>query len=226
MEFHDFCKLLDVSLNHSLVEESNFIRLSLAQRNFLSFLEKNKYTIVYKQRQEGVSFAMSLYILWKVIVNPKFKVGVIASSHQEIQTLRQLINGNLHVLEQIFHSQGLENTILTPEKHNQKFTEFSNHSKIQYWTKKQRDAGRGYLLDFIYISELGFNDNYDDLIQSFMCCFNPTSNKSKFIITTTDLNNLKEDFFMNGDGIMEYWTDSFDGKRKVIIEKKITKYKF
>ncbi len=82
-----------------------------------------------------------------------------------------------------------------------------------------KNAGIGHKLDFIYISELNYQDDFITLVNNLYPCvaFNP---KGRFLITTTDLRHLKDDFKMNGEGVFEYWTDSFfDGRRFVLVEK-------
>ena len=111
--------------------------------------------------------------------------------------------------------------LLTPKNHNIHNTTLPNGSSIFYWLKRSKDAIRGHSVNFVYISELTFEDNYQELLQSmFPCLISKNKENHRLLITTTDLRNLSEDFFMNGDGINEYWcNDFFDGRRFVIIEK-------
>jgi hypothetical protein len=65
---------------------------------------------------------------------------------------------------------------------------------------------------------MSYSDDYTRIINSMMLSVMSSKN-GKFIITTTDLSNVKDDLFMNGDGVNEYWMDSFNGTRFVIFEK-------
>jgi hypothetical protein len=213
MEFHDFISEIDFSSPYS---DSNceLHKLTYSQNEMLSFIHENRFSVIYKRRQEGVSSAMCIYLLWLLINKPNYQVGMICSSRTERELFRQVINNNLHKIEKAFKKQNIDSAILTPTNHNMDFTKFSNGSKINYWTKNQPDAGRGYMLDFIYLSEISFMDNYMGIIQALSMC------GGKFVLTTTELRNLKDDFFMNGDGISEYWCIGlYTARRFVMIEK-------
>jgi hypothetical protein len=193
-------------------------KLTISQNEMLKSIHENPFTIVYKRRQEGVSMAISVYMMWLLVNNPGYSIGFLFSSSAEREIFRQMINMNLSKLEEMFKKQGID-MMLTPEKHNQKNTMLPNGSTIHYWSKKSRDSWRGRSVDFIYISELGLQDNFIEL----MACLFPLvalNQYGRFLITTTDLRHLKDDFEMNGDGIYEHWCDSFfDGRRFVIFEK-------
>jgi hypothetical protein len=210
----DFDKLLNIIQFNYL----GYFKLTVVQNEMLKFISDNKFLIVYKGRQEGVSTAISVYILWKLINCPGCSIGMLYSSNNERENFRQMINMNLDNIEKIFKSLGID-MILTPDKHNENQTCLPNGSKIFYWSKNSKDALRGMSLDFIYVSELNNKDNFIYILQSLMPCLNYNKD-AKFLITTSDLRNLKEDFPMNGDNISEYWSgDYFDGTRFVLIEK-------
>lgn len=193
-------------------------KLTISQNELLRFIDKNKFSIIYKRRQEGVSTAISMYMLWLLINNPGYSIGMLFKNNSEKENFRQLINMNLTTLEGVFKKLGID-MVLTPERHNQSFTLFPNKSRINYWSRRSENAFRGHGINFAYISEITQEENYMQIIQGIWPCV-AHSQKGKFLITTTDLRNLKEDFHMNGDGISEYWcSDFFDGKRFVIVEK-------
>ena len=220
MEFHEFFESMDFSQQYADDETSlkKIHKLTMSQNQLLTFVNDNKFTIIYKKRQEGVSSALAAYLLWLLIKNDNYKIGMVASSRGERENFRQLINMNLNKLEALFERKGFGDSILTPENHNINFTKFINGSSINYWTKNQPDAGRGYALDLVYISEMSYSDDYTGIINSMMLSVMSSKN-GKFIITTTDLTNIKDDLFMNGDGVNEYWMDSFSGTRFVLFEK-------
>jgi len=220
MEFHEFFEFMDFSQQYADDETSlkKIHKLTMSQNQLLTFVNDNKFTIIYKKRQEGVSSAFAAYFLWLLINNNNYKIGMITSNRSEMEIFRQIINMNLNKLEALFGRKGFNNSILTPENHNVNFTKFINGSSINYWTKSQPDAGRGHDLDLVHISELSYNDDYTRLINSMILSVMNSKN-GKFIITTTNLSNVKDDLFMNGYGVNEYWMDSFNGTRFVIFEK-------
>jgi hypothetical protein len=193
-------------------------KLTISQNEMLKSIHENPFTIVYKRRQEGVTLATSIYMMWLLINNPGYSIGFLYCSSAERELFRQMINSNLSKLEEMFKKQGID-MVLTPERHNQQRTTLPNGSTIHYWSKKSKDSWRGHRMDFVYISELGLQDNFIELI----ACLFPLvalNKRGRFLITTTDLRHLKDDFEMNGDGIYEHWCDSFfDGRRFVIVEK-------
>lgn len=224
MEFHEFFELMDFSQQYADDDALKKIhKLTMSQNQLLTFVNDNKFTIIYKKRQEGVSSAIIAYLMWLLVNNDNYRICMVASSREEREKFRQLININLDKLEMIFRKKGFD-SVLTYENHNVNFTKFINGSTINYFTKNQPDAGRGYASDLVYISEVSYSDDYTRIINSMMLSVMSSKN-GKFIITTTDLSNIKDDFFMNGDAINEYWMDSFNGKRFVIFEKTSSKYK-
>lgn len=195
------------------------VKLTISQNELLKFVHNNHFSIIYKRRQEGVSTAISFYMLWLLMSTPGYTIGMLFSNTSERENFRQMINMNLSKLEEVFKKRGIE-MVLTPKNHNIHNTTLPNDSRIFYWLKRSKDAIRGHSVNFVYISELTFEDNYQELLQRILPCINKKQKNSRLLITTTDLRNLSEDFFMNGDGIHEYWcNDFFDGRRFVIIEK-------
>lgn len=220
MEFHDFVSEIDFTSDFNKI---GINKLTCSQSEMLSHIHKNKFTIVYKRRQEGVSTALAIYLLWLLVKIPNYEIGMICFSKGERELFRQLINFNLNKLERIFEKNNINSSILKAENHNVHFTKLSNNSRITYMLPRP-DAGRGHRLDLIYVSEASFGNNFMDMIQGIFMCL---SGNGKIILTTTDLTNIKDDFFMNGDGITEFWCNSlFAGTRKVMIEKKLNSINF
>lgn len=215
MEFHDFISEIDFSSPDNDLE---LHKLTYSQNEMLTFIHENKFSIIYKRRQEGVSTALCAYILWMLIKNPGYKIGMFCD-RGEREHFRQLININLDKIELSFKKQDFDSNILRPSYHNVTFTKFPNGSEI-FYLPKSPTSGKGRNLDFVYISEVSFRDDFMNLIQALSPCI-WTNKDGKFIITTTDLRDLKDDFFMNGDGISEYWCNNlFASRRFVMIEKR------
>ena len=213
MEFDDLVKIMDFYLSD---DDGQKIQLTLSQNEMLRHINESSFTVVYKRRQEGISFAISIYIFWSLIKNSGYSIIFLYSSTAERELFRQMINSNLGKLESFFLKKGLE-CKLTPEEHNLNLTKLPNGSTIRYVSKNTQL--RGYSADFIYLSELRNKDNF---IETLACIFPMIafSLKAKLVITTSELRNIKDDFLMNGDYITEYWTNSFfDGTRKVLLEK-------
>src|ERR1035437_5425631 len=160
MEFHEFFELMDFSHDYADdISIAKFKQLTISQNELLTFINENKVSIVYKKRQEGVSSAISAYLLWLLINNNNYTIGMITPNRHDREMFRQFINMNLKKLEIIFKQKGIEDFILTSEKHTIDYTSLPNGSEIFYWTRNQKNAMRGYKLNTIYISELSYNDD-------------------------------------------------------------------
>jgi len=210
MEFHKFI---------NAIEGPNY-KMMPNQHSLLTFIHKTKNCIIYKERQEGVSTAISLYLLWNLITIPNITIGLISHSTQEREIFRQTVNMSLSKLEELFKQiLGTDRDLLfTPATHNTNETSFPNGSKIKYWNSTNKNAGRGEALDMVYISELGYNNDWEEIIWSITPCL-AAKKDSRLIISSTVLRNLKEGFFKDSD-IQEHWCgDLFDGKRTVLFEK-------
>lgn len=217
MEFKSFFEEFDIDLDF-LSNKSVKKNLSVAQHEMLNFIHTNPFLVIYKGRQEGVSTCITLYLLWTLLTKPGITIGMLYTSTHEREVFRQTINMNLDKINLFFSQFNIE-CILTEKNHNVNVTKFPNGSTIHYWNKNNKSAGRGHRMDFIYVSELSFSDNFIQLISTLFPCV-AFSKDGKFLLTTTDLRNLKEDFNMNGDLIIEYWSDNFfSGTRRVMIEK-------
>lgn len=215
MEFKSFFEGFDLDFTSNM---NNKRSLSVSQHSMLNFIHDNPFLVIYKGRQEGVSTCVNLYLLWTLLTKPGIQIAMLHSSSHEREMFRQTINMNLDKINLFFSKFNIE-CVLNEKTHNVNATKFPNGSTIRYWSKGNKNAGKGSSLDFIYISELCLSDNFIELISCLFPCV-AFSKNGKFLITTTDLKNLKEDFNMNGDLIVEYWSDNFfGGTRKVLIEK-------
>jgi hypothetical protein len=92
MEFHKFI---------SAIEGPSY-KITPNQNSLLNFIHETKDCIIYKERQEGVSTAISLYLLWTLITIPGISIGLISPSTQEREIFRQTVNMSLSKLEEIF----------------------------------------------------------------------------------------------------------------------------
>lgn len=215
MDFKSFFEGFELDFTSNMDNKRN---LSVAQNEMLNFIHDNPFLVIYKGRQEGVSTCITFYLLWILLTKPGITIGMLYASNHERELFRQTINMNLDKINLFFSKFNIK-CVLTAKNHNINVTKLPNGSTIHYWNKNNKSAGRGFSMDFIYISELSFSDNFIKLISNIFPCvaFSPNG---KFLITTTNLRNIKEDFHMNGDSIIEYWSDNFfSGTRRVIVEK-------
>lgn len=207
MEFHNFIKE---------IEGQNY-QITATQNSLLKFIDETQHSIIYKKRQEGVSTAISLYLLWLLITKNDYSILMVYTSTVDREIFRQNINMSLSKLEDIFEKHYKQEIRFTPKEHNINRTRFPNNSSIEYASANNRNTGRGFHVDLLYISEI--NENCFDLMPALIPCLMPTQ-RGKIIITSTDYREIKTNYFLNTPNVEEYWCNGFfDGKRVVIFEK-------
>lgn len=209
MEFHNFIQEI----------EGPTYKITPNQNSLLNFIHTNKNCVIYKNRQEGVSTAICLYLLWKLITEPGIKIGLVSEATSEREIFRQTVNMSLSKLESLLKELlgGNTNALFSPSSHNINSTKFPNGSTIYYISVNNKHAGRGIYLDFVYMSEFRDSKQWMDMLICLSPCMT-LSNNSKLIITSTEMRNLRDELL--NEEIQEYWCgDLFDGKRMVLTEK-------
>ena len=213
-EFEDFLNCLYVP--SEITENSHIFELTISQNELLKHLEENDHTVIYKKRRQGVSTAISIYLLWLLLSRPKYKIILVSKGQYDRECFRQLINSNLNIIELIAKKQGFDSWKLTTKNHNVEKTIFANNSEISYLSINNIHYFRGFRVNCLYFSELLNEDNFFNTMTSALPCIFGVNN-SKLIISTTDFRNIG----VKLKGIKEHWVgDYFDGKRFVIVEKK------
>ena len=124
------------------------------QEDSLTQLKENRYNIILKSRQLGISTLTAGYALWKMIYKSDFNCLVIAT--------KQDVAKNLVTKVRVMHEnlpKWLKGQILEDNKLSLKLT---NGSQIKAISSKG-DAGRSEALSLLIFDEAAFIDKIDDI---------------------------------------------------------------
>ena len=124
------------------------------QERTLSEFDKERYNIVLKSRQTGISTLCAGYALWKMLFNNDFNALVIATKQEvakNLVTKVRYMNDNL--------PSWLKQTTIEDNKLSLRY---SNGSQIKA-TSSSGDAGRSEALSLQVFDEAAFIDNIEDI---------------------------------------------------------------
>jgi len=124
------------------------------QETTLTEFKDNRYNIILKSRQLGISTLTAGYSLWKMLFKPDFNVLVIAT--------KQDVAKNLVTKVRVMHEnlpKWLKGSILEDNKLSLRLT---NGSQIKAISSKA-DAGRSEALSLLVLDEAAFIDRIDEI---------------------------------------------------------------
>lgn len=126
------------------------------QEDTLDQISKNRYNIILKSRQTGISTLAAGYALWQMMRNDNFKVLVIATK----QTVAKNIVQKVKVMHQFLPSW-LKQDHQTVENNKLQIT-LENGSFIKA-VPATKDAGRSEALSLLIIDEAAFINGIDEI---------------------------------------------------------------
>ena len=124
------------------------------QEDSLTRISQNRYTVILKSRQLGISTLTAGYALWRMIFKEDFNVLVIATKQdvaKNLVTKVRVMHDNLPVW---LKGKALEDNKLS--------LRFKNGSQIKAISSKG-DAGRSEALSLLIFDEAAFIDRIDDI---------------------------------------------------------------
>ena len=124
------------------------------QENVLTSMRDNRYNVILKSRQLGISTLSAGYALWCMIFKPDFNVLVIATKQdvaKNLVTKVRVMNDNLPTW-----LKG------TATEDNKLSLRYKNGSQIKAVSSKG-DAGRSEALSLLIIDEAAFVDRIDEI---------------------------------------------------------------
>lgn len=124
------------------------------QEETLLHFEQNRYNIILKSRQTGMSTLSAGYSLWKMLFVDDFNILVIATKQEVAKNLVTKVR----VMNQYLPSW----LKLTAIEDNKLSLRYSNGSQIKA-TSAAVDAGRSEALSLLIMDEAAFIDNADDI---------------------------------------------------------------
>jgi len=122
--------------------------LNPEQLILLNGLKNNKYNIVSKSRQLGISYVMCAYSLWLAITKPESTCFLIAHTEKATREV-------FHKLKQLYNDLP---DCIKPEyvANNRAELALANGSRISCYTMSNSEIGRGSTIDFVHFSEVAF----------------------------------------------------------------------
>jgi hypothetical protein len=124
------------------------------QEDSLTEIESNRYNVILKSRQMGISTLTAGYSLWSMIFNEDFNVLVIATTQN---TAKNLVT-KVRVMNEL-----LPNWLkIRTAEDNRLSLRYSNGSQIKA-VSSSPDAARSEALSLLIIDEAAFIDSIDDI---------------------------------------------------------------
>jgi hypothetical protein len=124
------------------------------QEDTLTEFKKNRYNIVLKSRQTGISTLTAGFSLWKMLFNQDFNVLVIATKQEVAKNLVTKVR----VMNQYLPSWLKQTTV----EDNKLSLRYSNGSQIKA-TSAAGDAGRSEALSLLVFDEAAFIDSIEEI---------------------------------------------------------------
>jgi hypothetical protein len=124
------------------------------QEKTLTEFHKNRFNIVLKSRQTGISTLSAGYSLWKMIFNSDFNILVIATKQEVAKNLVTKVRVMHELLPSWMKGGSLEDNKLS--------LRLSNGSQIKAIASSP-DAGRSEALSLLIFDEAAFIDDIDEI---------------------------------------------------------------
>lgn len=133
-----------------------------AQEKCIQDFLKNRFNIILKSRQLGISTIVAGYITWRLVFFPYQEIRVVATKNSTAQIIIEMAYNMFDSIDKdILKVLGLEK--LTEQKHT---VMLSNGSRAKAFTKgsgTNPDTGVGSALSLLVIDEAALIKNIDDI---------------------------------------------------------------
>ena len=183
----------------------NNSKLSINQKEVLDLIHHNKFSVIYKNRGDGVSTVLHLYIMWRIVESPGISIALM--SHPNSRDLcRQNMCRNLKTLKINSVVDNVNKTI------------FDNDSRVSYFSGQSPDSLWGHSVNIIIFDDLPTDYQERFLEDSILVRAAAAVRNSKIIISTSEpsfKNTIDNSVFK----FQEIYGSFFNGKRQVLVEK-------
>lgn len=164
-------------------------KLNAAQQELHEMMNKNRFSIVSKARQSGISTMSISMALWRAVTKPNENILIVSYKSDSSKALFQ----KLKTMNDWLPREKYPNLFPTVERDNRDELLFTNGSRITCAVASHKDVGRGSTFGYIHISEFAFMANQKQQLLSLEQCLAKGS-ESNLVIETTS----------NGTGNMYY----------------------
>jgi hypothetical protein len=150
------------------------------QERTLEEIENNRFNVILKARQMGISTLMAAYALWLMVFNTDKNILVVA--------LKQSVAANLVKKTKIMHDNLPSFLRRKKVRDNRLSMELDNQSQISAETTTE-NAGRSESLSLLIIDEAAFIDGARDLWASVQATLSQSGGSSVVLSTPENIGN-------------------------------------
>ena len=205
-----FNKFLEKNIRYIYPFQQLSVEMELypLQQEVVDLIDQNDtFNIIYKRRQEGISTAISLYVIWKMIENPGISIATFSNRIDSI-IIKRILSYNMK--------------ILNVEKDSKTNTVLKNKSSVYYYSFNSTNDYRirGRMFDIIILEDFFENlKKYSDAHNFISYASRCLPINGKMIISTQEIPICEQEKLNELLYVQEIYGGFFNGKRKVLIEK-------
>ena len=171
------------------------LELNEAQKDINNLLKKNKYLVLPKSRQAGITTAMLSMAIWKATTIPNQNILIVSYLGSSAKSLFD----KLKDMNQMLPRDKYPNAFPKVKRENRSELFFSNGSMITSTSAGDKPIARGVTLDMVLLSELAFYSDIDKQLLSVMQSLAKGSHSRLIIESTANSMNSFYSLCMNAD---------------------------
>lgn len=158
------------------------------QKELYDGLQKEKYHVVLKSRQLGITTLVSLYYLWKAVTIPKTTYLIVSYNEDSTKGIGEKLKQMLYSMPEKYRPKLLRD--------NEFELKFKNLSRIVFRVAGTKDLARGLTLEGVLLSEFGMYspEIQENAVASTDPCLSK-NNTSTFVIESTAKQGTSDYFY-------------------------------
>lgn len=169
--------------------------LNDAQKDISKILKKEKFLVIPKSRQAGVTTSMLAYAIWKATTVPNQNIMVVSYLGASAKALFD----KLKDMNRSLPRDKFKGVFPEIRRENRNELMLSNGSKITSTTAGDKDIGRGETIDFVLLSELAFYNDIDRQLLSVIQSLAKGAHSRLIVESTANGMNSFHELVMNAD---------------------------
>lgn len=171
------------------------LELNEAQKDIHKLLKKEKFLIIPKSRQAGITTEMLAMAIWKAVTIPNQNIMIVSYLGASAKTLFD----KLKDMNRSLPREKFKGVFPNIRRENRSELLLENGSRIISTTAGDKDIGRGETIDFILLSELAFYNDIDRQLLSVIQSLAKGAHSRLIIESTAKGMNSFHDIVMNAD---------------------------
>ena len=175
--------------------DGNRVKLQLndAQMDINNILKKEKFLVIPKSRQAGITTEMLAMAIWKAVTKPNQNIMIVSYLGASAKTLFDKLKDMNNALPR----SKFKGVFPSVKRENRSELLLSNGSRITSTTAGDKDIGRGETIDFILLSELAFYNDIDRQLLSVIQSLAKGAHSRLVIESTANGMNSFHELVMN-----------------------------